>query len=66
MAKFDADNPFTGFFLFIAQIVYVGLVVCFVIGTSIQAAAIFVLVMTLVMPSIALLTGVITLPRRTS
>jgi hypothetical protein len=66
MAKFDADNPFTGFFLFIAQIVYVGLVVCFVIGTSIQAAAIFVLVMTLVMPSIALLMGVITLPRRTS
>lgn len=66
MAKFDGDNPFTALFLFFAQIVYVGLVVCFVIGATIQAAAIFVLVMTLVMPSIALLTGIVTLPRRTA
>lgn len=52
-------TPFT-----IAQILYVGLVTCFVIGTSIKAALIFILVMALIMPSIALLTGIATLPRK--
>lgn len=66
MAKFDADNPLTGFYLFIAQILYVGLVACFIIGTSIKAALIFILVVTLIMPSIALLALIANIPRKAS
>ena len=64
MAKFDADNPFTRFFLFIAQILCIGLVVCFVIGTSMKTALIFAIVTALIIPSMTLLTGIATLPRK--
>ena len=61
MAKFDADNRLTSHFLFIAHVLYAVLVASFAMGTSIEAAVVFVLLSALIMPSVGLFLGIATL-----
>jgi len=64
MAKYDGDNPFTSLLLFLAQVAYVGLVVCFIVGAQVTSALIFLGVLVLLSTTFAMAVGISTIPRR--
>lgn len=63
MAKFDGNSASTGFLLLIAQIACVGLIISFIVGATGISMLKLLLALALIMPVIAIITGLAALPR---